>query len=377
MTTDYFLLCFPNAPDLSNLRNRDSSRGSNPLLTIQVMQEDHMSMPDADGPPWLARLKEFAVPDRKKATIQLIDTLIPYFSILVLMYLTIRWAAPVWVTIALSIPAGSFMVRAFILFHDCCHGSFLKSRRAMDIIGTVLGIVTFTPYSEWRNSHGIHHSTVGNLDRRGVGDVWTMTVEEYRASPRFRRFLYRGYRHPVILFGFGPFFLFLLINRFPKKNAKTKQSRSVVLTNLAILGLALFFSFLIGPRAYLLIQIPTLFFSALAGIWLFYVQHQFDPTYWARSEDWQSLEASMNGSSFYKLPKVLQWFSGNIGMHHIHHLLPRIPNYRLQACLDAIPELVLDKPLTFWRSLRAVSLNLWDEAGRRLVSFRELRHLRA
>ncbi|HCM27508.1 MAG TPA: fatty acid desaturase [Treponema sp.] len=329
------------------------------------------------SPAWLARLKDFAVPDAKKATVQLIDTLVPYFSTIILMYLTIRWGAPIWVTLALSLPAGCFMVRAFILFHDCCHGSFLKSRRAMDVIGSLLGVLTFTPYAEWRHSHGIHHSTVGNLDRRGVGDVWTMTVEEYRANPPFRRFLYRAYRHPVILFGFGPFFLFLLINRFPGKSAKKAQKRSVVLTDIAILAIAALWSLAIGIRAYLLIQMPTLFFAALVGIWLFYVQHQFDPTYWARSEDWQSLEASMTGSSFYKLPKFMQWISGNIGLHHIHHLMPRIPNYRLQACIDAIPELRLPNPLTFGRSLASVSLNLWDEAGRRLVSFRELHFRRS
>jgi len=328
---------------------------------------------DDSGYAWLERLKEFAAPDTKKATLQLINTLVPYFATLVLMYLTIRWGAPVWLTLALSVPAGGFMVRAFILFHDCCHGSFLKSRRAMDIIGTLLGILTFTPYAEWRLSHGIHHSTVGNLDRRGVGDVWTMTVEEYRSGSAWRRFLYRAYRSPVILFGFGPFFLFLLINRFPGKYAKMAQRRSVHFTNFAILAVAIGWSLLIGVRAYLLIQLPTLFFAALAGIWLFYVQHQFDTTYWARSDDWQSLAASMQGSSFYKLPKVLQWVSGNIGLHHIHHLMPRIPNYRLQACIDAIPELKLPKPLTFGRSIASVSMNLWDETGRRLISFRELR----
>lgn len=332
-----------------------------------------MTTIDSAGPPWLAQLKDFAAPDTKRATTQLINTLLPYFATLVLMYLTIRMDAPVWVTLALSVPAGGFMVRAFILFHDCCHGSFLKSRKAMDIIGTLLGILTFTPYAEWRLSHGIHHSTVGNLDRRGVGDVWTMTVQEYRSSSLFRRFLYRAYRSPIILFGFGPIFLFLLINRFPSKFAKGSQRRSVYATNAAIVLLAVGASLLIGVRAYLLIQLPTLFFAALAGIWLFYVQHQFDPTYWARTEDWQSLEASMRGSSFYKLPKVLQWISGNIGLHHIHHLMPRIPNYRLQDCIDAIPELRLPNPLTFGRSLASISLNLWDEARCRLISFRQLR----
>lgn len=332
-----------------------------------------MEKTDPSLPDWFPRLKEFAQPDTRKAVVQLIDTLGPYFAALGLMYLTIRLGMPLWLTLLLSVPAGGFLVRAFIIFHDCCHGSFLKSRRAMDAVGTALGILTFTPYADWRLAHGIHHSSVGNLDRRGVGDIWTMTVEEYRAKGLLGRFLYRAYRHPVILFGFGPLFLFLLVNRFPGKRSGAAQIRSVVLTDLAVLAIAAACVYAVGLRAYLLIQIPTLFVGALAGIWLFYVQHQFDPTYWARSADWQSLEASLTGSSFYRLPAVLQWFSGNIGLHHIHHLQPRIPNYRLQACLDAIPELRLKHPLTLGKSLSSISLNLWDEAARKLVAFRDLR----
>ncbi len=325
------------------------------------------------APLWLPRLKDFSAPADRRAIIQLANTLVPYAVLLALMYATMRLGAPLWATLLLAVPAGGFLVRAFILFHDCCHGSFLSSRRAMDAVGAVLGILTFTPYQEWRHSHGVHHSSVGNLDRRGIGDVWTMTADEYRAAPPFRRFLYRAYRHPLILFGFGPLFLFLIINRFPTKGAKRTQVRSVVLTNFAVLAVAAAGCLVLGLREYLTIQLSVLFVAALAGIWLFYVQHQFDPTYWARSEDWQSLDAALLGSSFYKLPAVLRWFSGNIGLHHIHHLNPRIPNYRLQECLKAIPELRLEHPLTLGRSFAAVSLNLWDEARRRLVSFREFR----
>jgi acyl-lipid omega-6 desaturase (Delta-12 desaturase) len=328
---------------------------------------------DTGHPEWLPRLKDFASPDSRKAAVQLIDTVVPYFATLVLMYLTIRWGAPVWVTLALSIPAALFMVRAFILFHDCAHGSFLKSRKAMTVLGTLLGILTFTPYATWRCCHGIHHATVGNLDRRGIGDIWTMTVQEYKAGSLFRRFLYRAYRHPLVLFGLGPIYLFLISNRFPGKDAKKDQVRSVYITNLAILAIAVACSLTIGLRAYLLIQLPILFFAAIGGIWLFYVQHQFDPSYWARSCDWQSFEACMRGSSFYKLPPVLQWFSGNIGLHHIHHLQPRIPNYRLQACLNAIPDLHLKDAITLRRSFSAIYLNLWDEIDKKLVSFRSLR----
>ena len=328
---------------------------------------------DTVKPSWLPRVKDFAVPDSRAAARQLINTLLPYFALLALMYLTIRWGSPVWVPLVLSVPAALFMVRSFILFHDCSHGSFLKSKRAMTVIGTFLGILTFTPYATWRCCHGIHHATVGNLDRRGVGDIWTMTVQEYRATTRFGRFKYRLYRNPLVLFVLGPVYLFLIKNRFPDKAAKQDKVRSVLVTNLAILAIALVCAFTIGLRAYLLIQLPILFFAAMGGIWLFYVQHQFDPSYWARSNDWQSFAACMRGSSFYKLPPVLQWFSANIGLHHIHHLAPRIPNYRLQACLNAIPDLHLPDAITLSHSFSAIYLNLWDEVDKKLVSFRSLR----
>lgn len=328
---------------------------------------------DTGRPAWLPHVKDFAAPDTRAAVSQLINTVLPYFGLLALMYLTIRWGAPVWVTLALSIPAALFMVRAFILFHDCSHGSFLKSKKAMTVIGTFLGVLTFTPYATWRCCHGIHHATVGNLDRRGVGDIWTMTVQEYQASSRFGRLKYRMYRHPLVLFVLGPVYLFLIKNRFSDKAATGDKSRSVLVTNLAILAIALICAFTIGLRAYLLIQLPILFFAAMGGIWLFYVQHQFDPSYWARSNDWQTFEACMRGSSFYKLPPLLQWFSANIGLHHIHHLSPRIPNYRLQACLNAIPDLHLKDAITLRHSFSAIYLNLWDEIDKRLVSFRSLR----
>jgi omega-6 fatty acid desaturase (delta-12 desaturase) len=247
----------------------------------------------------------------------------------------------------------------------------------MTVIGTFLGILTFTPYATWRCCHGIHHATVGNLDRRGVGDIWTMTVQEYEASSRFARLKYRLYRNPLVLFVLGPVYVFLIRNRFPDKHAKRGQTLSLSITNAGILAIAAVCAFTIGLRAYLLIQLPTLFFAAVGGIWLFYVQHQFDPSYWARSNDWQTFEACMRGSSFYKLPPVLQWFSANIGLHHIHHLAPRIPNYRLQACLDAIPDLDLPDAITLRRSFSAIYLNLWDEMGKRLVSFRSLQATRA
>jgi omega-6 fatty acid desaturase (delta-12 desaturase) len=321
---------------------------------------------------WLELLKPFAIPDRRKAILQLVDTLLPYAALLFLMYMTIRLGYPIWITLLLGIPAGGFMVRTFILFHDCCHGSFVKSRAALDWIGRLLGLLTFTPYGDWRFSHGMHHSTAGNLDRRGIGDVWTMTVKEYDGSSALKRLQYRAYRNPLVLFALGPLFFFLVSNRIPSKTTKPAQLRSILLNDLCLAAAVALCCFAIGIRAYLLILLPTLWVAGFAGIWLFYVQHQFDPSYWERGAQWNSVEAALSGSSYYKLPPVLRWFSGNIGFHHVHHLQPRIPNYNLRACLAAIPELRLKHPLTIAHSIRSVHLNLWDETAKRLVSFREL-----
>lgn len=323
-------------------------------------------------PEWTRALKRFEEPSARKAAWQLINTLVPYLGLVVLMYVTTRWNWPVWSTILLGIPAGALLVRLFIFFHDCVHGSYLRSRRAITILGNVLGVLTFTPFSEWRHSHGVHHSTAGNLDRRGIGDVWTMTVEEYAASTPLRRFLYRFVRNPFVMFGLGPIAMFLIMNRIPGPHSSRKQILNVVFTDVVIAAIILAVAFTIGIKTYLLIQLPIIYFGGIAGIWLFYVQHQFDPSYWARTEDWASMEAAMEGSSYYKLPRVLQWITGSIGLHHVHHLRPRIPNYNLQRCLDAIPELRLVNPLTIRRSLGSVRLNIWDERSGRLLSFRAL-----
>ena len=322
-------------------------------------------------PEWVSSLASFEKPDARRAVLQLADTLLPYMALMALMVISVTKAWPVWTTLVLALPAGAFLVRLFIFFHDCCHGSYLPSRKAMDALGAALGVLTFTPYGAWRHAHGIHHSTSGNLDRRGVGDVWTLTLDEYRSSTWLRRLGYRLFRHPLVMFGLGPLFAFVVAQRFPAWGSSRRQVASVLYTDLAILAVVLAASLTIGLRTYLLIQLPVMFVAGLLGLWLFYVQHQFDPGYWEHSEEWNSFQAALQGSSFYRLPKVLQWFSGNIGLHHIHHLRPRIPNYNLQECLNAIPELSLPAPLTLRRSLASVRLNLWDEAGKRLLSFRE------
>jgi len=324
------------------------------------------------APAWVVDIKRFEKPSARRAAWQLSNTLIPYLSLLVLMYLTMMWHLPYIVTLAIALPASALLVRVFIFFHDCAHGSYVPSPIGQRVIGTMLGFFTFSCYADWRRSHGIHHSTSGNLDRRGIGDVWTMTMEEYAASSPFRRLRYRLFRNPFIMFGLGPILSFLIVQRFPTRGSNRRQITAVMLTNLVYAGIILAATFTIGIKAYLLIQMPVMLIGGAGGIWLFYVQHQFDPSYWARTEDWESMDAAMQGSSYYKLPKVLQWISGNIGLHHVHHLRPRIPNYNLQECVNQTPELQLPNPLLLGPSLRSVRYKVWDEKESRLLTMREV-----
>jgi omega-6 fatty acid desaturase (delta-12 desaturase) len=245
------------------------------------------------------------------------------------------------------------------------------------VIGRFLGVLVFTPFHDWGHSHLGHHATAGDLDRRGIGDVWTMTVDEFVSAPRVKRWQYRLVRSAFFMLLFGPFVVFLIGNRIPPRRASRDRVLSVLYTDLGIAAIALSAALTIGLRAYLLIQLPVLFFAGVWGIWLFYVQHQFQPSYWGRGHEWSPLAAALEGSSYYKLPKVLQWFSGNIGLHHVHHLKPRIPNYNLQRCLDATPQLQRVAPLTVVASFRCAGLALWDESAQRFVSFRSLRRERS
>jgi len=322
-------------------------------------------------PDWVTAMKRFEQPSARKAAIQLTNTLLPYASLLVLMYLTMVWHLPYIVTLLIAVPASALLVRVFIFFHDCGHGSYVASPVWQRIIGSVLGVLTFASLADWRRAHGIHHSTSGNLDRRGIGDVWTMTMAEYAASSPFRRLKYRLFRNPFVMFGLGPILSFLIKQRLPTPGASRRQVLSVILTDLAIAGIIVAASFTIGIKAYLLIQMPVILMAGSAGVWLFYIQHQFDPSYWARSDEWESMDAAMQGSSHYKLPKVMQWISGNIGLHHVHHLRPRIPNYNLQQCLNETPELQLPNPLRLGPSLRSVRYKLWDEKAHRLLTMKE------
>jgi omega-6 fatty acid desaturase (delta-12 desaturase) len=324
-------------------------------------------------PRWLQEMKRFEKPRTGKAVWQLLDTFIPYAGLWVAMYLSIRSGLPYVVTLGLAVVAAFFLIRLFIFFHDACHGSYFASPAANRMMGRVIGVLTFTSYDEFRYTHGVHHATAGDLDRRGVGDVWTMTVQEYRDAPAMKRVSYRLYRHPFVMFFLGPLYTFLIANRFPTRGGDRRRFWGVILTDVGVLVMAAALSLVMGLRAYLAIQVPVILLAGVIGIWLFYVQHQFDPAYWARHDEWGSIDAALLGSSHYRLPALLQWATGNIGLHHIHHLRPRIPNYNLSTCLSEIPEVRVENPLTFRRSFGSLRMNLWDEMRGTLVSFRQAR----
>ena len=267
------------------------------------------------------------------------------------------------------------MTRMFIIFHDCCHGSFLRSMKANDRLGLVLGVLVLTPFYQWKHSHAIHHATAADLDRRGIGDVYTMTVEEYLAAPWYRKVAYRIMRSPIILFTVGSVFVFTVKHRFWEKHAGRRERSSVIWTNIAIGAVVAWLILEIGWVAFLLVEMPILLITCGAGVWLFYVQHNFDPTYWERHAEWEFFNAGMEGSSFYKLSKILQWFTGNIGFHHIHHLSPRIPNYKLEECHNENPVFQIE-PLTFRKSLKSLFFRLWDEKEKSLVGWSALKKYR-
>jgi acyl-lipid omega-6 desaturase (Delta-12 desaturase) len=327
-----------------------------------------------DTADWKGIVAKYQQPSVARASWQIVNTLVPYVLLWFLMYrtLAISW----WLTMPLAVLAGAFLVRAFIIFHDCGHGSFFKSRAANSFWGFLCGMLTFTPYYHWRWEHSLHHATSGDLDRRGTGDIWTMTVQEYLESSRWKRFAYRLARNPFVLFVLAPVYIFLVKNRIPTATASRRERFSVYWMNLAILCVAFVISTIFGWKAYLVIQLTAVLVAGSAGVWLFYVQHQFEGVYWERRDDWDYAAAALQGSSFYKLPRVLQWFSGNIGFHHIHHLSPRIPNYNLEKCHNADPLFQQVKPVTLFSSFKSFSFRLWDEQRRKLVGYRHLRTLR-
>jgi len=322
---------------------------------------------------WYRSTSAYAWPSLGKSIWQMINTLVPYLLLWALMIFTVQWDYPYWLTLLLALAAGGLLIRVFILFHDCCHGSFFASHRANTILGYVTGVLTFTPFEDWRFAHNRHHATAGDLDRRGVGDIWTMTTEEYLSVSLWRRFAYRVYRNPFILLGPGAALLFLCIQRFCTKGAGQRERRSVLRTNLALLAVAALAIWTIGWKNYLLIQLPIIVIGGGLGVWLFYVQHQFENAYWVRHESWDPLKVALDGSSYFKLPKIFQWLTGNIGLHHIHHVRPNIPNYNLQRCQNEVPAFQVVKATTFVTSLRSLRLSLFDERLSKPVGFRSLK----
>jgi omega-6 fatty acid desaturase (delta-12 desaturase) len=329
------------------------------------------AMPDADSKDATAVdrdvLRTYATPSLARALTDIFTSVVPYLALSVFMYFAIRVSA--LLTLALAVPAAAFLLRTYIVFHDCAHGSFLRSRKANNWLGTVFGVIVLTPFVRWRHDHAVHHASAGDLDHRGVGDVPTLTVEEYRARSWKGRLGYRLFRSPPVMFGLGPVFAMIIGPRIFSRQARPRMQRSVVVTDLALAAIAVPLCLLIGPLDFLLVWAPAALLAGSVGIWLFYVQHQFEDTYWQRADSWDYADAALRGSSYLKLPQPLQFITGNIGLHHVHHLSARIPNYNLQRAHNEIPMLQAVPTLSLWDGLRAVRLKLWDEERGRLVTF--------
>jgi omega-6 fatty acid desaturase (delta-12 desaturase) len=330
--------------------------------------------PNSEKLNWQKLVAPYSQPDAWRSVWQVVNTLVPYFALWAAMFWSLNISY--WLTLLLSIPAAGFMVRAFIIFHDCCHGSFFKSRNANEILGVILGIITLTPFYYWRHDHAIHHATAGNLDKRGVGDVPTLTVQEYLAAPWWKRTGYRILRNPLFLFTVGSTFVFLISHRLWIPGTGRREKINVLYTNFVQLAIVITLGQWLGYAAFFKVFLPIAVLASSAGVWLFYVQHQFETVYWAPKEQWSFFKAGLQGSSFYKLPAILQWFSGNIGFHHIHHLSPKIPNYFLQKCYKANPELQI-RPMTLFASLKSTSLHLYDETAGKLVGYGILKQYRS
>jgi omega-6 fatty acid desaturase (delta-12 desaturase) len=320
-------------------------------------------------PGWKSLAAKYQTASAWKSVWQLVNSLVPFLAIWCLMLLSLD--VGYWLTLLLSLAAAGFLVRLFIIQHDCGHGSFFASRKANDLVGACCSLLTWTPYRYWQKSHAIHHANAGNLEHRGIGDIYTMTVNEYRQQSWWGKLRYRIYRHPLFLFVIGSTLLFVVFYRFPTSQAKAmkKVRSSVYWTDLAIALLVGGLIWLIGWQAFLLVHVPIIILASTAGAWLFFVQHQFEDAYWAGSDSWDYTLAALQGSSYYKLPKILQWFTGNIGFHHIHHLSPRIPNYLLETCHDENPLFQETVILTLQSSFKSLFLGLWDEEQKKLISF--------
>lgn len=339
-------------------------------MTVHV-QPSEAALSDIADLPWIKILSRYRQPDRRRSAFELAVTIVPFVALWVLAALSAHHGF--WWGLVLIVPAAGFLLRLFMIQHDCGHGAFFAVRQADDWTGRALGVLTLTPYDYWRSAHATHHASAGNLDERGVGDIETLTVAEYRASSLWQRLRYRLYRHPLVMFGIGPVYVFILKHRWPFETLRVAGMPwlSTMLTNLAIATLFAALISATGIVPFLLVHLPIVVVAGAAGIWLFYVQHQFEDTHWADTSSWDFQRSALHGASNYELPTFLQWLTGNIGIHHVHHLSSRVPFYRLPEVLRDHPELAGLGRITIMDSLRAVKLVLWDERKQRLVSFRE------
>ncbi len=326
--------------------------------------------------PEMKLIKPFLAPyakaNTKRAIIQILNSVIPYLILWGLMLWSLQYTY--WITFGLAILAALFLVRIFILFHDCGHNSLFPSKKTNQIVGFILGVLVFTPSEQWWRSHAIHHASSGNLDKRGIGDVMTLTVDEYQSKSAIVKFGYRLFRHPLVMFLLGPIYMFLISHRIARPNLGKKETLFQIYHNLALLAAILVMVTLIGWKGFLIIQLPVIWMAGLMGIWLFFLQHQFDGVYWATSSEWNYVSSALQGASYYELPKWMQWFSGNIGFHHIHHLSPKVPNYNLEACYKNGEVFQTNiKKISFWEGFKSIGLDLIDQKNDRLIRFRDLK----
>ena len=346
---------------------------SNSKTKVMLKNQSAILLPSpSEASGWTQILTRYRAPCAARSVVEIAITAGPLVVLWFLMWATLDLGY--WLGLLLAVPAAGFLVRLFMIQHDCGHGAFFHRRFTNEWTGRVIGVLTLTPYDFWRRTHAVHHSTSGNLDRRGIGDIDTLTVREYLALPRWGRLRYRVYRHPIIMFGLGPAYLFIVQHRLPVGLMRSgwQPWLSTMATNIAIAAIVAIMIWLVGIGPFLLIHLPIMLLAAPIGVWLFYVQHQFEHTAWAHGRTWDLHEVALHGSSFYDLPSALRWFTANIGLHHIHHLCSRIPYYRLPRVMRDYPELGRIGRLTLVQSLKCVRLVLWDEGEQRLVSFCEV-----
>ncbi|PAQ15459.1 fatty acid desaturase [Bacillaceae bacterium SAOS 7] len=317
------------------------------------------------------QMAPFEKSSTKDSVRQLFNTIVPFILMWILAYQSLEISY--LLTLVFATLGAFLMTRVFIIFHDCTHNSFFKNRKANQIVGTITGILTFFPFYQWQHSHSVHHATSGNLDKRGTGDIWMLTVDEYLEAPLWRRIAYRLYRNPIVMFGIGPTYVFLITNRFNRKGARKKERLNVYFTNVAIVSIIALLCWTIGWKAFLLVEVPIFLIAGAVGVWLFYVQHTFEDSYFEEDQHWDYVKAAVEGSSFYKLPKPLQWLTGNIGFHHVHHLSPRVPNYKLEEAHNQTKPLQNVPTVTLATSLTSLKFRLWDDKNDQFIGFKELK----